>query len=353
MAGFFGLFDYNKVGPGVDKNGPQKRGFVVFFEIYFRKFWKLAEASLLSSIPAIGAATLLWLYDKAFGSTPVWVYLIVLALLALTVGLTNSGLTFIGRNYAREKHAFVWADFKETVKKNWRQALPVGFVNTLLLGIILYALYFYFPVAAEDGTAPSLLQYIPFCLMVLVYVVFTWMKYYMYMLMITFKFNVRQLYRNSFIFAMSGLKQNMIISLSLLLVYALLVMVAFIHDIALVLSLALAVAVVPGFRNLLIQYNIFPLVKKHIIDPYYAEHPNEDVQQRQDLALDPTAEEKKAAGQEEEEAIFKDMGRTVQEEAPKEEKSGRKIPKQYTEEQMRRGRRITRDNVANDDDDTI
>ena len=34
MAGFFGLFDYSKPGPGVHKNGPKKKSFVVF-EIFF------------------------------------------------------------------------------------------------------------------------------------------------------------------------------------------------------------------------------------------------------------------------------------------------------------------------------
>ena len=51
MAGFLGMFNYNKEGPGVDKNAPQKRGMVVFFEIFGRKFWKLMVAALLYSIP--------------------------------------------------------------------------------------------------------------------------------------------------------------------------------------------------------------------------------------------------------------------------------------------------------------
>ena len=33
--------NYNKPGAGVRKNAPQKKEFVLFFEIYFRKFWKL------------------------------------------------------------------------------------------------------------------------------------------------------------------------------------------------------------------------------------------------------------------------------------------------------------------------
>ena len=47
MAGFFGLFDYAKEGPGVSKNAPKKRSFVVFLEIYGRKFWSLMCAGLL------------------------------------------------------------------------------------------------------------------------------------------------------------------------------------------------------------------------------------------------------------------------------------------------------------------
>ena len=57
MAGFFGLFDYNKPGPGVDKNAPKKKGFVRFFEIYFRKFWRLATANLLYILVSIPIVT--------------------------------------------------------------------------------------------------------------------------------------------------------------------------------------------------------------------------------------------------------------------------------------------------------
>ena len=43
-----GLFtpNYTKEGPGVEKNAPQKKRFFVFFEIYFRKFWKMLQSVL-------------------------------------------------------------------------------------------------------------------------------------------------------------------------------------------------------------------------------------------------------------------------------------------------------------------
>ena len=41
MAGFFGLFNYDKEGPGVPKDAPPKTRFVTFFEVLKRRFSKL------------------------------------------------------------------------------------------------------------------------------------------------------------------------------------------------------------------------------------------------------------------------------------------------------------------------
>ena len=94
MAGLFGLFNYDKEGPGVAKNAPKKRPFFAFMEIYGRKFWKLAIAGLL------------W----ALTSLPV-----------VTRGWADAGLTFITRNFSREKHAFLKEDF---LKRSKRIASP-------------------------------------------------------------------------------------------------------------------------------------------------------------------------------------------------------------------------------------
>ena len=45
----FGLFNY-KPSPGVDKGRPIKNRFSTFFELYFRKFWKLLELNLLFAL---------------------------------------------------------------------------------------------------------------------------------------------------------------------------------------------------------------------------------------------------------------------------------------------------------------
>lgn len=47
MVGFFGFFDYIKSGLGVLENEFLKLKFIVFFEVFVRKFWKLCWLNIL------------------------------------------------------------------------------------------------------------------------------------------------------------------------------------------------------------------------------------------------------------------------------------------------------------------
>ena len=58
---------------------------------------------------------------------------------------------------------------------------------------------------------------------------------------------------------------------------------------------------VPAFRSFLIQCMIFPVVKRVIIDPYYEEHPDEDIEARRDLNIETNEEEEKT-----DDVIFED-----------------------------------------------
>ncbi len=321
MAGFFGLFDYNKEGPGVDKNAPRKKGFIVFFEIYFRKFWKLICANLLY---------------------------VLIALPMLTAGLAEAGLTYITRNFARQKHAFISGDFFDTIKKNWKQALPMGIINLVVTLLVGFSIYWYF--GALGAEEVGIFNYIAAAVSMSFYILFTFAKYYMSMLVITFKFRLKQIYKNSFILAVAGLKRNLLISLVLLVLYAAGVLIAWYGEyIGLTVLLLLYIFWFPAFRMYLIQYNIFPVIKKCLIDPYYREHPGEDREAKRALNLEDEEEEKPG---EEEAPIFQDTGRTQKEE--EEAPPARTLPKQYSEQEMRKGRRIyKKDARIDDDDDTI
>ena len=149
------------------------------------------------------------------------------------------------------------------------------------------------------------------------------------------------------------MKVNLLVSAILIAVYALPggVLLAFPNTYVLLLVLVFCVTILPGFRSLLIQYSIFPAIKRLIIDPYYEQNPHADKQARLDLGLEveeePVPADTDADKPDEEEVIFTDT-LPAKEEAPK-----KALPKQYNEKELRRFNRQVQSNRDEDDDDTI
>ena len=318
MAGMFEFLNPNKPGAGVSKDAPEKKAFFRFFELYFRKFWKLIIANLL--------------------------YVLV-SLPVVTRGLAEAGITVITRNYAREKHAFLPSDFFDTIKKNWKQSLIFGLLELVVGGILLYGLYFYVMGATAEISLGTI---IPIAIALFITLMFRFAYYYVYLQIVTFKMTFKQIVKNSVLFAMAGVKQNLVIFLSLLLITVLVALGLWLFTGVTVLIVILGyVLVYPAFRSFLIQFTVFPLVKKAIIDPYYKEHPGEDLEKRRDLNIEPDEEELQAQAvpaQPEEEPIFTD---TIGHDEP----AVAAFPKQYNERDLRRGKKMrARDE---DDDGTI
>ncbi|MDD2637225.1 MAG: DUF624 domain-containing protein [Bacteroidales bacterium] len=124
MAGFFGLFDYTKPGPGVSKDEPRRKGIFLFFELFFRKFWNLVKMNLLFlvfNIPAIilSMFALGFIFQRTFVPDDPLVELLVrfslssflVCIPVITVGPAQAGFTYIIRNFVREEPTFLWWDF--------------------------------------------------------------------------------------------------------------------------------------------------------------------------------------------------------------------------------------------------
>ena len=257
MAGFFGLFNYEKEGPGISKDAPKKKTFVVFFETFFRNFWKFIVINLVYGI---------------------------ISLPVLTNGLAAAGITNVTRNIARDKHSFGTSDFLETISKNWKQALLAGIINTLIYIILSFDIYFFF--TASEGIMSTIGLGISLCMLF----VFTVMQYYIWTLIITFNFKLKQVYKNSFKFVFINMKMNLLCFFVILLVYAVNIAVIFFLQsyflVVITFELLIYILTFPSFRYLLVQFCTFPSIKKYIIDPYYAEHPDEDIEKRQNLGIE-------------------------------------------------------------------
>ncbi len=279
MAGFFGLFNYEKEGPGIHKNAPKKKTFVVFFETFFRNFWKFITINLVYGIVSV---------------------------LGVTNGLAHAGLTNVTRNIARDKHSFGLSDFFDTIKKNWKQALGAGIINIIITVLLVFDFYFFF---GSEGWMSTIGIGICACMVF----IFSIMCFYIWTLMITFKFNLKQIYKNSFKFVFINMKYNLLCGFVILLVNALFIGIALLakfHMLVITIELMIYICVYPAFSHLLVQFCTFPSIKKYIIDPYYQEHPDEDIEKRKDLGIEIEEEDSEDNGDEDQDdengAVFSD-----------------------------------------------
>ena len=247
----------------------QKTPFFRFFETWFQNFWMLVSIN--------------------------FVYCVI-GILLIPHGLSQAGMTNVTRNLARNRHSFGISDFFDTIKANWKQALIVGVINLLVSILLCYGLVVYYN--SQGLLADIILGFLLIC-----FAIFSFMRYYMWTLIITFDLPTSKIYKNSFLLAFVNFKKNLFVGVVELVLYACVIMsVIWIpHFIVLFLATIVSVFILPGFIHLLIQFNCFPAIQKYIIDPYYEAHQDEDISLRRSLSLD--AEDKT---EEKREPVFHD-----------------------------------------------
>ena len=245
-------YGYGRFNGPAKHVAPKPKGKVrLFFELWWENFWSLIPLNAVFSMMNI---------------------------LVIPCGLAAVGFANVTRNLARDKHTYGFSDFVETMKANWKQALGAGLLNVLLMTVMIFGAWFYF-----WGT--DLIARIGLGVCLVAFAMFSIMKYYIWVLILTFDLPLKAIFRNAFYFVFLNIKNNLLIGTVCLAYYALVVftLVMLPHPLTLTLLLLLTIMIFPGFKHLLIQYLVFPSVKKHMIDPYYEEHPDEDVEKRKDL----------------------------------------------------------------------
>ena len=226
--GFFN--NYTQEGKGVDKGPDTRPRVVVFFDIFFRKFWSLVKVNLLFIVACI----------------PV-----------ITIGPAIAGLTKILSNYAREEHAFIWTDFWDTFKNNFGRALLIGLLDAVVAGLIIFDLYMY---VSLNGS--PMLRIIALAIMLITATIFIFMNYYLYSMLITFRLTFKQLIKNAFIFAWVGFWRNLLVTI----IIAALTAVAVLYFAT--FGIFYVVLIYFSLCGLVINFATYPLIKKYMIDGF-------------------------------------------------------------------------------------
>lgn len=183
--------------------------------------------------------------------------LIALTLLIIfTIGPVRTGITYLMRSLVRRDPIFFKTDFFGAVKRNFPQCLWLGIIDGLAIIMLLYGMMFY-------RTYAPLLFYVN----IIVFSMYIMMRFYMYLLLITFDLSVWKILKNSVIFMLIGFKRNIVAYCGYILFFAVeYLLLVFYYPLAAIFPFIVMISSCVFFGT----FAAYPKIKQIMIDPYYA-----------------------------------------------------------------------------------
>lgn len=260
------LFDYESAGVGISKNTPRKKGLSLFFDIFFRKFWKLLEVNLLYSlffVPLILAfASIVFLSEISMALSLAAAGICLLAFM-LTIGPATAGVTKIMRCYLIEKHTFIIRDFFRAFRRSFGKASVIGFLDCIIV-LSVYASLKIYPLMAQ--TYNTNLFYVPMTITLSIAIVVLMMNFFIYLMLIATNLSLKNLIKNSFALAFISVKGNLIIIFTSLITF----LIMFLILLYLTPLFWIMIPFFPAaFLLFVTAFNSYPTIQKYVINPYY------------------------------------------------------------------------------------
>ena len=226
-----GWFYNNDVaGRGVSKNSPRKKPFFRFWELFKNKFGTLFKINLvyfLFCIPLV------------------------------TFGPATAAMTAMMRNIYLERPQFIFHDFWQYFKKNFKQSLFIGILDVIVIGLTVFTFGYYFQLESPDAS-----QRVLFVIAVAAEVLFLMINFYVYPQIAALDLGLAGIFKNAVILVFANLPGELI-TLAVFLGYGAL---AFNFPIIMALLFPLLPAAWLAFLTVFCCY---PAIQKYLINPYY------------------------------------------------------------------------------------
>lgn len=130
---------------------------------------------------------------------------LVLLIPCVTItGIVTPGVAYVTRNWSRDEHAFIWSDFKDAVKENWKQGLVLSLVTSLVPLIVYTCWNFYGSLASTQ----SAVMIVPQVLVLMVGVIWYLALTYMHPLIVSYKLKMKDVLRNGVLLAIARLPMS-------------------------------------------------------------------------------------------------------------------------------------------------
>jgi len=205
--------------------------------------------------------------EHAYPTTVTYLLLAFGCLSLLTFGIGTGAMTYIQRNFVKGQPVDLSSDLASCIKRNWKQSVALGVLDLLFVFVIFFDLVSY--VYSGQSFGMLLMLYATFFLGILYFL----MRPYLYLISVTFDIKIRKIIKNSLILAVNGLGRGILCGIFALAVLFLNVMVFnFIPSLGVAMLFIFTVSIAWFFQI----YGAWPVVKKHMIDPFYEETVEEE-----------------------------------------------------------------------------
>ena len=312
----FGFFDYNRDNrPDAveeDTTPTIKR----YFKLLGRRFWKLVTLNLMMLPLIIPALVCFYLYvsmrqtpvagevlfpqllgANAVSATPTstllfdlfgaqqnipvfttWTYIgmgICIAFLVITFGWQNIGAAYIVRNMVRGEAVFVWSDYFYAIKRNLKQGFFLGLIDAVILFTLGFDISYFW------GRGGTFTLDVGFYLTIALIVLYFLMRFYIYLLIVTFDLSIYKILKNALIFSLLGFKRNIMGVLGIALITAL-------HVMLLLLLISTPLSGLPIILPFLwymaavtftSAYAAYPVIDRYMIAPYANQEDEEETEE--------------------------------------------------------------------------
>lgn len=223
-----------------------------FIKLIRYEFYTLVKLNFLYALFWLPLAILFALLPEKY--PPLQLKLFLIALFTLPLGPATVGMIKILYDLMTRRPIFLFSDFMDAVKQNWREGLILGLIDFGLSILIFIELPFFYNMMLDDAFGIIL-----FIFSVLFSITVLFSNYYLLVMIPMLDTTFFKKLKNAFLVSMLGMIRNFLILFFSVLIIAP-VWLFF------PLSIVVLILFVPVLIGLIILYNTWPLIEKWCVD---------------------------------------------------------------------------------------
>ena len=325
---FFNFFNFDKANRPDAKEEDTRPTVKRYFKLLGRRFWQLISLNLMMLPLILPILLMIYLYF-GFDQTPVentvvfsqfygahlieqtpattmlldlfgaqllipvyntttYVLIAICAIfLAITFGWQNVGVTYILRNMVRGEPVFLWSDYFYAIKRNLKQGFFLGLLDFIILFLLGFDILYLWNSPVNFGN--NVMFYGVFAIAILYF----FMRFYIYLMQVTFEMSVRKLLKNALIFSVLGFKRNIMGVLGIVLIT---VLNLALFPLFAMTPLGIAIPLILPFLYYLAvctftsTYAAYPIIERYMITPYANKDEEEEEYEEDEIIEEPTTE---------------------------------------------------------------